>query len=229
MTQFLEGPTPPPPLIRRWWWGGGGCSNYELKAEQFTTLYFYKGSLFQWYSNALRKLLYICLIKWYKIRFGTQNPFLFRLYFFNLLNAKVAIIQKPKQSKSIDWFLYDGNFEVYWINMFHSIKKLNASTNFSFSLINFQLTRLNKKEKQDIRIINVFKRSYFIKSFLTNVLILYPLKTPQNQRFSGVFRGYKIGTLATKWIKLLYQLIPKIRNTLSAHTRKLLFFYKHKA
>ena len=32
--------------------------------------------------------------------------------------------------------------------------------------------------------------------FLANVPILYPLKTPENQRFSGVFRGYKIGTLA---------------------------------
>ena len=32
--------------------------------------------------------------------------------------------------------------------------------------------------------------------FLTNVPILYPLKTPENQRFSGVFRGYKMETLA---------------------------------
>ena len=27
--------------------------------------------------------------------------------------------------------------------------------------------------------------------FLASVSILYPLKTPENQRFSGVFRGYK--------------------------------------
>ena len=32
--------------------------------------------------------------------------------------------------------------------------------------------------------------------FLANVPILYPLKTPENQRFSGVFRGYKMGKLA---------------------------------
>ena len=32
--------------------------------------------------------------------------------------------------------------------------------------------------------------------FLANVPILYPLKTPENQRFSSVFRRYKIGTLA---------------------------------
>ena len=33
-------------------------------------------------------------------------------------------------------------------------------------------------------------------AFLDNGTILYPLKTPENQRFSGVFRGYKIGPLA---------------------------------
>ena len=33
--------------------------------------------------------------------------------------------------------------------------------------------------------------------FLANAPILYPLKTPENERFSDVFRGYKLGTLAT--------------------------------
>ena len=32
--------------------------------------------------------------------------------------------------------------------------------------------------------------------FLTNLPILYPLKTPANLWFSGAFRGYKMGTLA---------------------------------
>ena len=32
--------------------------------------------------------------------------------------------------------------------------------------------------------------------FLTNIPILYPLKTPENQVFFGVFRGYKMGILA---------------------------------
>ena len=31
---------------------------------------------------------------------------------------------------------------------------------------------------------------------MANVPILYPLKTPENLWFSGVFRGYKIETLA---------------------------------
>ena len=34
-----------------------------------------------------------------------------------------------------------------------------------------------------------------LNPFLANVPILYPLKTPENQRFSGVFRWYKMGTL----------------------------------
>ena len=37
---------------------------------------------------------------------------------------------------------------------------------------------------------------FLFNPFLANAPILYPLQTPENQRFSGVFRGYKIGTLA---------------------------------
>ena len=35
-----------------------------------------------------------------------------------------------------------------------------------------------------------------INLFLANVPILYPVKTPENFWFSGVFMGYKMGTLA---------------------------------
>ena len=38
--------------------------------------------------------------------------------------------------------------------------------------------------------------NFQLKPFLANVLILYPLKTPENRWFFGVFRGYKMGTLA---------------------------------
>ena len=37
---------------------------------------------------------------------------------------------------------------------------------------------------------------FSITLFLANVLILYPLKTSEKLRFSDVFRGYKVGTLA---------------------------------
>ena len=36
----------------------------------------------------------------------------------------------------------------------------------------------------------------FINPFLANVLILNPQKTPENQRFSGIFRGYGMRPLA---------------------------------
>ena len=35
-----------------------------------------------------------------------------------------------------------------------------------------------------------------LNPFLANFPILYSLKTPENLWFSGVFRGYKMGTLA---------------------------------
>ena len=35
-----------------------------------------------------------------------------------------------------------------------------------------------------------------LNPFLANGPILYPLKTPVNQRFSGILRRYKMGTLA---------------------------------
>ena len=64
---------------------------------------------------------------------------------------------------------------------------------------------------------------------LANVPILYPLKTLGNQRFSGVFRGYKMGTLARKGWKLTYyiqivylEMIPlkkfKIKVSLATHS-----------
>ena len=43
--------------------------------------------------------------------------------------------------------------------------------------------------------------------FLANVSILYPFKTPKNQRFSGVFRGYEIGTLSWNVSIHLYKLL----------------------
>ena len=44
--------------------------------------------------------------------------------------------------------------------------------------------------------IGVFVMSLIIIPFLANVSVLYPLKTPENFCFSGVFREYKIETMA---------------------------------
>ena len=43
-----------------------------------------------------------------------------------------------------------------------------------------------------------------VNTFLASVTILYPLKTPENQICSGVFRGYNIGTLARNALIKLY-------------------------
>ena len=42
----------------------------------------------------------------------------------------------------------------------------------------------------------IFDKYYLVfNPFLTNVPISYPLKTPENFWFSGIFRGYQMGTL----------------------------------
>ena len=42
---------------------------------------------------------------------------------------------------------------------------------------------------------------YQINPFLPSAAILYPLKTWENQRFSGVFRGYKMETSARNGLR----------------------------
>ena len=41
-----------------------------------------------------------------------------------------------------------------------------------------------------------------INPFQANALVLYTLKTPENLWFSGVLRGYKMGTLATNGLMM---------------------------
>ena len=45
------------------------------------------------------------------------------------------------------------------------------------------------------------KRKIAINLFLTNVPLLYPLKTSEKLRFSDVFRGYRSGTLVENGLK----------------------------
>ena len=53
-----------------------------------------------------------------------------------------------------------------------------------------------------MKVSNICLRQYiFINPFLANVPILYPLKTSETLWFSGVFRGYKMGTLAGNGLK----------------------------
>ena len=50
---------------------------------------------------------------------------------------------------------------------------------------------------------SLIRSSLHFNPFLANVPILYPLKTPENQRFSGVFRRSKKGTLARNGLSLV--------------------------
>ena len=55
-----------------------------------------------------------------------------------------------------------------------------------------------------------------VNPFLANVPILYPLKTPENQKFSGVFRGHKMGTLARNGLKtILSNILDTWKRTLT--------------
>ena len=49
---------------------------------------------------------------------------------------------------------------------------------------------------------------------MTSVPILYPLKIPENQRFSGVFRGYKMGPLAGNGLIDFFPPIHEIISTI---------------
>ena len=49
----------------------------------------------------------------------------------------------------------------------------------------------------------IISRITEMNPYLTNVPILYPLKKPENQSFSGVFRGYKIETLIRHGLSFL--------------------------
>ena len=58
----------------------------------------------------------------------------------------------------------------------------------------------------------ISERQHLLNPFLANIPILYPLKTPENRWFSGVFKGYKIGTLATNGLKKPYLINPFLLN-----------------
>ena len=48
---------------------------------------------------------------------------------------------------------------------------------------------------------NLTKRLPSLNPFLANVPILYPLKIPDNQGFSGIFRGYKMEAFVRNGLK----------------------------
>ena len=61
--------------------------------------------------------------------------------------------------------------------------------------------------------------------FLANVPILYPLKTPENQRFLD-FSGVN-GNIGQKWVKFVFGLLISL-STMQARTRELSFQEKRR-
>ena len=70
-------------------------------------------------------------------------------------------------------------------------------------------------------------------AFLANVPILNPLKTPENLWFSGVFRGYKMGTFARNGLiknsalNDFLKCCPKEQGTLYIHTETNMLFHTY--
>ena len=54
------------------------------------------------------------------------------------------------------------------------------------------------------QLLSIIRDIKFFDPLLANVHILCPLKTPENLWFSGVFRGYKMGTFARNGLKNSY-------------------------
>ena len=44
----------------------------------------------------------------------------------------------------------------------------------------------------------------YIKPFSASIPILYPLETPENQRFSGIYRGCKMGTVVRNRLNMQF-------------------------
>ena len=70
-----------------------------------------------------------------------------------------------------------------------------------------QKLRMWKLNYQEIEVgghvhVRVVRTKGYSNPFLANVAILYPLKTPENLSFCGVFRWHKVGTFARNGLRL---------------------------
>ena len=57
-------------------------------------------------------------------------------------------------------------------------------------------------------------------SFLANDPILYPQEIPENSRFSGVFREYKMGSLAKNELKVIIILLFTVKLLRCVHRQR---------
>ena len=112
----------------------------------------------------------------------------------NLFYLHAAIFEISKQCFIINppvCWCADVSIKIYELSLLFSLILYLFPTHVLpvlFSLATF-FSMLRQMEKTGINL------------FLATVPILYPLKTQEKQRFSCVFRGYKIGTIGQKGVK----------------------------
>ena len=124
------------------------------------------------------------VLKWVSIRSKIWN----RLFNFDTFqySAKIAAEHSKTLRKREALEQNALKLPVSEIKFFLTISEIMFCANL-MSLISLIISISQFHETSRIRLFN---------PFLVNVPILYPLKTPENLWFSGVFREYKIGTLA---------------------------------
>ena len=106
--------------------------------------------------------------------------------------------------KNVKWFspLYELRNKVFFVRLPSIEQNLSYWPQIQTQeFIKFSEHSFYKKPPGQFLTSSTMYCSYTINPFLANVPILYPppppsLKTPENQRFSGAFKGYKMGTLA---------------------------------
>ena len=108
---------------------------------------------------------------------------------------------------------YGSAFFTFSLNLVNVLKRKKNRYDFHEMFIKEVLSQTPYREKVEVKLISrqmAFKmlltslkekksakrRLCSINQFRANALILHPLKIPEFYRFSSVFRGYKIGTLA---------------------------------
>lgn len=78
------------------------------------------------------------------------------------------------------------------------------AVDFSAFFINYEF--YGQANDKHTEFVIAHKNKNFFNPFLVHVSILYSLKTPGNQKLSGILRGYKMGTLARNRLNHLERL-----------------------
>ena len=132
-------------------------------------------------------IIVLCIIIWQRIlpethfsiwvnntggHFHPNVNMLYYMYFFILVSFYTP--RKPQEIRKPEVFCFPvvqkDSTDIKWVKWFHDLRH---SHNQQY----------------------ILKPLLTGTPFLADVPILYPPKTPENQRFSGVFGGYKMGTL----------------------------------